>query len=152
MTMTTPTTTARYVRLSAMDRVMNRVVRRLVRAGASAWGARELRLVGRTSGQVRTTVVNLLELDGRHYLVAPRGTTEWVRNLRAAGQGELRTGRRVTSFTAVEVADADKIPVLLAYLDRWGFEVGRFFDGITAESGPADLARIAPDFPVFEVI
>ncbi len=72
-------------------------------------GSRELRVVGRRSGQVRTTVVNLLEVDGRRYLVAPRGTTEWV-NLRVAGAGELRVGRQVEDFTAAEVGDADKVP------------------------------------------
>ena len=85
------------------------------------------------------------------YLVAPRGETQWVRNLRAAGTGELRVGTRVESFRGIEVTDADKPPVLRAYLRRWKMEVGVFFDGVTADSPDDDVARIAPDHPVFRV-
>jgi deazaflavin-dependent oxidoreductase (nitroreductase family) len=129
--------------------VFNRLVRWLTRHGLSLAGSRELWVVGRRSGQVRTTVVNLLELDGQRYLVAPRGATEWVRNLRAAGSGELRVGRRVERFRSEELADDAKGPVLRAYLDRWGWEVGQFFEGISKSSTDADLAAIAPGFPVF---
>ena len=145
-------TSARYLRPSWFTRnVFNRLVRWLTRRGFSLAGSRELRIVGRRSGQVRTTVVNLLPLDGRQYLVAPRGTTEWVRNLRAAGTGEIRVGRRVEAFRADELADDAKVPVLRAYLDRWGWEVGQFFEGISKSSTDEDLAAIAPGFPVFAI-
>src|SRR3954454_8407986 len=72
--------------------VFNRIVALLTRAGVSVWGSRELRVRGRTSGEWRTTPVNLLTLQGSQYLVAPRGETQWVRNLRVAGTGELRVG------------------------------------------------------------
>lgn len=143
---------ARYLRPSWFTRhVFNRVVRWLTRSGLSLAGSRELRVVGRRSGQVRTTVVNLLPLDGRRYLVAPRGTTEWVRNLRVAGTGEIRVGRRVEPFQAEELPDDAKGPVLRAYLDRWGWEVGQFFEGISKASTDEDLAAIAPGFPVFAI-
>src|SRR6478672_10496953 len=87
-------TDTRYVQPSRFDTVVNRAVRRLVRMGISVWGARDLRLRGRKSGEIRSNVVNLLDLDGAQFIVAPRGTTEWVKNLRAAGGGELRVGRR----------------------------------------------------------
>lgn len=132
--------------------VFNRLVRFATRRGLSMAGSRELRVVGRRSGQVRTTVVNLLELDGATFLVAPRGVTEWVRNLRAAGTGELAVGRRATPFRGVELADDAKVPVLRAYLAAWGWEVGQFFDGITKDATDEELAGIAPGFPVFEVI
>src|SRR5688500_12854153 len=100
-------TTTRYQAPGCFTKhVFNRAVRRLTRVGLSVWGSRELRVTGRRSGVVRTTVVNLLDHDGRRFLVAPRGETEWVRNLRAAGTGELRVGRRVESFTYVEIANA----------------------------------------------
>jgi len=105
--------------------VFNRSVRWLTRRGLSVAGSRELRVVGRSSGQVRTTAVNLLDVDGQRYLVSPRGTTQWVRNLRAAGSGELRVGRRIEAFEADELPDDAKPPVLKAYLDRWGWEIGR---------------------------
>ena len=132
-------------------RVFNPTVALLTRAGISVWGSRELRVRGRTTGEWRTTPVNLLTLDGEHYLVAPRGVTQWVRNLRVAGTGELRVGRRVDDFRATEVVDADKVPILRAYLKRWKAEVGVFFDGVSAQSEEAELVRIAPDHPVFRV-
>jgi deazaflavin-dependent oxidoreductase (nitroreductase family) len=139
----------RYVEPSRTDRVMNRVVAGLTRMGVSLWGSRILYVRGRTSGAWRTTPVNLLTHDGRRYLVAPRGQTQWVRNLRAAGGGELHVGRRVERFAATELADRAKPPVLRAYLDRWGWEVGRFFDGASGSVDDAGLVEIAPGFPVF---
>jgi deazaflavin-dependent oxidoreductase (nitroreductase family) len=131
--------------------VFNRLVRWLTRLGVGLMGSRELRVRGRSSGAVRTTVVNLLDVDGQRYLVAPRGTTQWVRNLRAAGEGELRIGRRVEGFGATELADDAKGPVLRAYLDRWGWEVGQFFEGVTKRASDDELRAIAPGFPVFRV-
>src|SRR5262245_61478305 len=127
------TDTDRYVAPSRSDRLFNGLVGWLVRHGVSLAGARVLAVRGRTSGQVRTTVVNLLELDGERYLVAPRGQAQWVRNVRAAGEAELRVGRRTEAVRAVELADDEKLPVLRAYLDRWGWEVGRFFDDLKAD-------------------
>ena len=131
--------------------VFNRVIAWLTRIGISVWGSRELRVKGRTSGEWRKVPVNLLTFESHRYLVAPRGETQWVRNLRAAGTGELRVGKRVESFRGIEVADADKPPVLRAYLRRWKMEVGVFFDGVSADSPDDDVARIAPDHPVFRV-
>ena len=82
---------------------------------------------GRRSGRWRTVPVNVLELDGARYLVAPRGETDWVRNLRAAGGGELRRGRRAEAFRAVEVPDQEKPPLIGAYLERWGYQVSAQF-------------------------
>ena len=141
----------RYLAPGRMDVLFNGLVRRLTNIGISVAGSRELRIVGRKSGQVRTNVVNPLTLDGQRFLVAPRGVTAWVRNLRAAGGGELRVGRRVEPFTADEMADADKVPVLRAYLDKWGWEVGQFFEGIDKHATDEQLAEIAPGFPVFLV-
>ena len=81
--------------------------------------------------------------------MAPRGNTQWVRNLRATGRGELTLGARIEPFSAVELTDDAKIPILRAYLQRWQFEVGAFVRGATASSPEADLRRIAPDHPVF---
>ncbi|HZT65688.1 MAG TPA: nitroreductase family deazaflavin-dependent oxidoreductase [Acidimicrobiales bacterium] len=143
---------AKYDRPGWLTRnLFNRAVAVATRAGVSIWGSRELRVRGRRSGQMRSTPVNLLSLDGQRYLVAPRGETEWVRNLRAAGEGELRVGRSVEPFRATELGDEDKPPVLRAYLRRWSFEVGAFFDGVTAEAPDADVARIAADHPVFRI-
>ena len=131
--------------------IFNRLVRRATRLGLSVWGSRELKVRGRKTGAVRSTVVNLLDHDGRRYLVAPRGETEWARNLRVAGNGELRVGRRVELFAAAEVGDADKVEILRTYLRRWKWEVGQFFGGIGPDASADDLLRVAPGYPVFEV-
>ncbi|WP_369193962.1 nitroreductase family deazaflavin-dependent oxidoreductase [Streptomyces djakartensis] len=131
--------------------VLNRFVAWLTRRGVSVWGSRVLAVRGRKSGQWRTTPVNLLTLDGRQYLVAPRGHVQWTHNMRAAGGGELHLGRRVDAFTAAEVADDDKAPILRAYLKRWKAEVGVFFDGVGPDSPDDQLRRVAPDHPVFEI-
>jgi deazaflavin-dependent oxidoreductase (nitroreductase family) len=146
------TTTHRYQAPDWFTRtIMNPLVGRLTRMGIGVWGSRELRVRGRTSGEWRTTPVNLLTIDGVRYLVAPRGTTQWVRNLRAAGGGELRIGRRTVPFRPTELPDAEKPAILRAYLRRWKFEVGMFFEGVGPDSTDGDLLAIAPGYPVFRI-
>jgi deazaflavin-dependent oxidoreductase (nitroreductase family) len=132
--------------------VSNRFVAFLTRHGVSVLGSRVLAVKGRTSGVWRTVPVNLLELDGHRYLVSPRGETQWVRNLRAAGDGELRVGKRTEAFRGRELSDEEKLPVLRAYLKRWKFEVGAFFEGVGPDSGEPELRAIAARHPAFEVI
>ncbi len=142
----------RYVKPGWFTRnIFNRLVQILTGLGISVWGSRVLWVRGRSSGEWRTTPVNLLSLNGEQYLVAPRGATQWVRNLRAAGTGELRVGGRVQSFRAVELDSADKRDVIRAYLKRWKLEVGVFFDGVSASSPTPELDRIAPNHPVFRL-
>jgi hypothetical protein len=90
-------------------------------------------------------------VDGQQYLVAPRGHVQWTHNVRAAGGGELRLGRQVDEFTATEVPDDDKVPLLRAYLKRWKAEAGVFFKGVGPDSSEDELRRIAPDHPVFRI-
>ena len=107
---------------------------------------------GRTSGEWRTTPVNLLELDGQRYLVSPRGDTQWVRNLNIAGIGRAPASARRWSPSAPERSvDDEKVAVLRAYLKRWKFEVGVFFDGVGPDSTDEQLRAIAPRHPAFEV-
>ena len=115
------------------------------------YGSRVLEVQGRKSGEWRQTPVNLLQHEGAEYLVAPRGHTQWVKNLRARGQGRLRVGRRAQAFSAVELTDDEKPALLRAYLKKWKFEVGVFFGGVGPDSADEELRRIAPDHPVFRV-
>jgi deazaflavin-dependent oxidoreductase (nitroreductase family) len=133
-------------------KVFNPFVALLTRVGISVLGSRVLAVRGRTSGELRTTPVNLLDIEGKRYLVSPRGEGQWVKNLRVAGTGELRVGRRVEEFAARELPDTDKPPILRAYLKRWQMEVGVFFDGVSAKSTDDQLAAIAPRHPIFEVL
>lgn len=136
---------------SQTERVFNRIVSALMRLGVGAPAARQLEVRGRTSGQPRRTPVNLLQLDGDEYLLSPPGNTQWVRNIRVAGAARLLRGRGVREIRVIELDDAAKLPVLRAYLQRWGGALGRYFDGADGTSSDAELLRIAPAHPVFRL-
>jgi len=145
-------TPPRYVQPNWLTRnVLNKIVVGLTRIGISLWGSRILEVRGRKSAEPRRVPVNMLGVDGTRYLVAPRGQTQWVRNLRVAGEGQLLVGRRRERFVASEITDADKEPILRAYLKRWKWEVGVFFGGVEASSSSGDFHRIATDHPVFRI-
>jgi deazaflavin-dependent oxidoreductase (nitroreductase family) len=131
--------------------VFNRIVAMLTRSGLSVYGSRVLEVQGRASGEWRQTPVNLMRYQDGEYLVAARGQTQWVKNLRASGQGRLRVGRRTEAFSAVELTDDEKPALLRAYLKKWKFEVGVFFAGVGPDSSDAELRAIAPDHPVFRL-
>jgi deazaflavin-dependent oxidoreductase (nitroreductase family) len=132
--------------------LFNPAVAGLTRMGFSVWGSRILEVAGRKSGQPRRTPVNLLTLDGTEYLVAARGVTEWVRNVRAGGgKLVLLLGRKRDERIATELQDSEKVPVLRAYLKRWKAEVGVFFQGVGPNSTDEEIAAIAPLHPVFRV-
>ena len=143
---------ARYLRPGWFTtNVFKRLVAGLSRVGISVLGSRILAVRGRKTGQWRTTPVNLLTHDGARYLVAPRGVTQWVRNVRAGCTVELRIGRRREPVALVELDEEAKVPVLRAYLRRWKVEIGAFFQGVGPDAPDADLARFAPGYPAFRV-
>jgi deazaflavin-dependent oxidoreductase (nitroreductase family) len=131
--------------------VFNRVVATLTRLGISVAGSRILEVRGRKSGEWRRTPVNLLTLDGVRYLVAPRGHTQWVKNIRVSGEARLVLGRRSEPITVIELPDGAKPALLREYLKRWKWEVGTFFGGVGPESSDEEMRRIAPDHPVFRI-
>jgi deazaflavin-dependent oxidoreductase (nitroreductase family) len=141
----------RYVKPAKSTDFFNETVARLTRFGISVYGSRVLYVRGRKSGELRSNPVNPLTVDGTRYLVAPRGNTQWVRNLRAAGEGELRIGRRVEPFSATEIGDDAKPAILRAYLRRWKWEVGVFFDGVDAKAPEERLRAMAPGYPIFRI-
>lgn len=146
------TASTRYVKPKKATNFFNESVARLTRLGISVYGSRVLYVRGRKTGEWRSQPVNPLTYEGSRYLVAPRGNTQWVRNLRAAdGAGQLRLGRRVEAFRATEIPDDDKPPVLRAYLKRWKWEVGVFFDGTDATASDETLRAIAPGYPIFRI-
>src|SRR5499433_1933522 len=116
---------ARYIRPDWFTQhIFNPAVLGLTRLGVSVYGSRILAVRGRKSGEWRTNPVNLLEFEGKRYLVAPRGVTEWVRNIRVSGGGELRLGTRHEAIRVTELTDAEKPAVLRHYLTKWKWEVG----------------------------
>jgi deazaflavin-dependent oxidoreductase (nitroreductase family) len=144
----------RYVRPDWFTRnIFNRIVGWLTQLGVSVYGSRLLAVRGRRTGQWHTTPVNLLEYRGQRYLVAPRGVTQWVRNVRAGSEAELRLGPRRERVRLVEFSDDDprKIELLRQYLRKWAWEIGAFFEGVGPTAPEAELRRIAPGHPVFRV-
>ncbi len=119
--------------------------------GMNLRGAWVLTIPGRKTGAPRSVPVYLLELNGERYLVAPRGNTEWVRNLRAAGRGTLRKGEQELSFQAEEIPDDQKPPVLRGYLRQWRKETAAQFGGRGPDIPDEELRRIAPNHPVFRL-
>ncbi|MDX3523021.1 nitroreductase family deazaflavin-dependent oxidoreductase [Streptomyces scabiei] len=140
-----------YIRTKPFDRALNGFVGWLARRGVSLLGTAELSVRGRKSGEWRRLPVNPLPYEGGPYLVSARGHSEWVRNMRAAGGGRLQVGRRVQEFTAVELPDEEKPVVLRTYLKKWGWEVGRFFGDVSADSTDEELLAAAPRHPVFRI-
>ncbi|MFD8142560.1 nitroreductase/quinone reductase family protein [Streptomyces sp. NPDC059708] len=144
--------TPHYVKAGPLETRFNSLFGKLARLGISLAGTAELSVRGRTSGKMQRIPVNPHTYEGAQYLVSARGHSQWVRNMRAAGGGELRVGRKVRAFTVTELTDpAQKAAVLRAYLEKWGWEVNRFFNGVTAKSTDAELRAAAGDHPVFRV-
>ncbi|MEV0601855.1 nitroreductase family deazaflavin-dependent oxidoreductase [Streptomyces sp. NPDC050315] len=141
----------RYLKPSPLGARLNALVGWLARRGISLAGSADLAVRGRKSGEWRRVPVNPLAFEGAQYLVSARGNGEWVRNLRAAGGGQLRVGRRTRAFTAVELPPVETPAILRAYLERWGWEVKQYFGEVTARSDDATLLAAAPHHPIFRI-
>nr|WP_090342416.1 nitroreductase family deazaflavin-dependent oxidoreductase [Mycolicibacterium malmesburyense]CRL72818.1 cell entry (mce) related family protein [Mycolicibacterium malmesburyense] len=144
--------TTRYDEPTRAARAVNHVFRRLAEAGLSVAGTRALTVRGRKTGKRRTVVVNVLTVDGRAYVVSPRGNTQWARNARAAGAVEVGPRWRRRETRIVEVPDEAKPELLGRYLDRWFWEVKGHVGGLTPDSSPDELRAAAPSIPVFELL
>lgn len=133
-------------------RVFNAAIRQLAERGVSIAGSTALRVRGRRTGELRGVVVNLLSVDGRQYLVSPRGNTEWARNVRAAGTVEMGPRRRPTERRAVEIPDDAKPELLAVYIDRWYWQVKGHAGGLTPGSTTEQRRAVAATIPVFELV
>lgn len=132
-------------------RAFNELFRLLAEVGISVAGTVAIRVRGRKTGKRRGVVVNLLTVDGRDYVVSPRGNTQWVRNARAAGRIEMGPRWRSREVRIAEVSDDAKPALLKRYLDRWFWEVKGHIGGLTPQSSDAELSATSPSIPVFEL-
>jgi hypothetical protein len=144
--------TVRYDEPNLVARAGNALIRWLAEAGISIAGTRALRVRGRKTGKRRGVVINLLTVDGRDYVVSPRGNTQWARNARAAGTVEMGPRWRSRSVRIAEVADDTKPQLLERYLDRWYWEVKGHVGGLTPQSSYDEMRAVAPSIPVFELL
>jgi deazaflavin-dependent oxidoreductase (nitroreductase family) len=135
---------------TAVERIFNRTFGLLVGLGLGPSHIYLLQVRGRKSGKLFSTPVDLLELQGKRYLVAPRGRTQWVRNAEAAGEVTLKKGSTRQKFHLRSIPDAEKPQILKAYLDTFKREVQRYFS-IPAGSPPEQFVVIAGSYPAFEL-
>ena len=110
-----------------------------------------LQVRGRKSGKLYANPIDLLEMNGRRFLVAPRGRTQWVRNAESADVVTLKRGSWQQSFSLRSIPDRDKPELLKAYLEAFKTEVQRYFP-VRAGSDVQAFAEIAVSYPVFELI
>lgn len=143
-------TAAQFTKPSAVDQLFNRAFGFLVRLGLGLRHNYLLEVRGRKSGRKYSTPVNLLDLDGKEYLVAPRGYTQWVRNVIASGEGTLVRGFKRREVYLKPIADEAKPPILKAYLDRYKKTVQRYFS-VKAGSPLEAFQPLAASYPVFEL-
>ena len=139
---------AKTYRMSGFTRFGNTMAAAMIRLGIGPAGMHLLTVRGRTSGLPRTTPVNLIRHQGRRWLVAPYGEVGWVRNLRAAGEAELRRAGTAERCLAREATVEEAVPVLRSYLRQLRIVIGPYFD-VTPSSPDAAFAAEAPRHPVF---
>ncbi|MDH6219158.1 nitroreductase/quinone reductase family protein [Streptomyces pseudovenezuelae] len=140
-----------YLKGSPLTVRINSVLGWMARHGVSLMGSAEMSVRGRKSGRMQRIPVNPHTYEGTQYIVSARGHSQWVRNMRVAGGGELRVGRKIRTFTAQELPDTEKLPILRTYLEKWGWEVNQYFQGVTAKSTDEEIIAAAPDHPVFRI-
>ena len=140
-----------FRRPNPAERLLNRAIGGLVRLGFGPSHMRLLEVRGRRSGKVYATPIDLLTEQGRLYLVAPRGYTQWVRNADASGEVTLRRGARVDAYRLRPLSDAEKPAILKAYLDRFRREVQRYFP-VPAGSSPEGFAPLVQRYPAYELL
>jgi|ERR1019366_4896373 deazaflavin-dependent oxidoreductase (nitroreductase family) len=148
--MATNPSTPVFQQPTAMERAFNRFFGFLVGLGFGLKHNYLLQVRGRKSGRMFSTPIDLLEIGGKRFLVAPRGRTQWVRNAEAAGEITLRKGRSRQIYRLRSVADAEKPELLKAYLDSFKTTVQRYFP-VPAGSAAERFASIAANYPVFEL-
>jgi len=136
---------------TTVEKIFNRVFGFLVGLGLGFSHNYLLEVRGRKSGKLYSTPINLLQLNGKKYLVAPRGRTQWVRNAEAAGEVTLKRGSSRQNFRLRATADAEKLEILKAYLDTFKREVQRYFSVATG-SPMEDFAAVASNYPAFELL
>ncbi len=136
---------------SAGERFFNSMFGFLVGLGFGPAFIYLLEVRGRKSGRIYSTPVNVMPLDGKRYMVAPRGRTQWVRNAEAAGEVTLKRGSKRETVRLRQLEGAEKLRILKAYLDTYKSVVQKYFS-IPAGSPVEAFAEIAENHPAFELL
>jgi deazaflavin-dependent oxidoreductase (nitroreductase family) len=136
---------------TAVERAFNTAFGFLVGMGLGFSYNYLLQVRGRKSGKIYSTPIDLLEIDGKRFLVAPRGRAQWVRNAEAAGEVTLKKGSQQNKFGLRALSNEEKPAILKAYLDRFKREVQTYFP--VAAGSPVEAFReLVQNYPAFELI
>ena len=140
-----------YRRPTKLTQMMNGALGWLASLGLTPSHMITLEVKGRRSGETRSTVMNMVEYEGEKYVVSPRGESEWVRNVRAAGGEAIihRRGRRRVRLE--EVPAEQRAPILKKYLGENAMSTKQHF-GIDSKAELAEFQAIAGRHPAFRVI
>jgi deazaflavin-dependent oxidoreductase (nitroreductase family) len=145
-----PETTQTHARPSTIEHIFGRILTAFVWIGVIRGPFYILEVIGRKSGKSISLPVDLLDFEGRRYLVCARGNSNWVRNARAAGQVVLARAMRRRRYAVRELPPPMRPPILKAYLDRFANQVQRFFP--VQKGSPVDSFNpLAVRYPVFEL-
>jgi deazaflavin-dependent oxidoreductase (nitroreductase family) len=136
---------------SAIEALFNRAFGFLVGLGIGPAYMQLLQVRGRKTGRIYSSPVNLLEANGKLFLVAPRGRTQWVRNAEACGEVSLKRANARRQYRLRPLPDADKLGILKLYLESYKSAVQRYFP-LPAGSPAAAFRDIAANYPVFELL
>ncbi len=136
---------------SGLEALFNRAFGFLVGLGIGPAYMQLLQVRGRKTGRIYSSPVNLLHVNGKPFLVAPRGRTQWVRNAEATGEIVLKRGSASHKYRLQALPDAEKPGILKLYLESYKSAVQRYFP-IPAGSPPAAFAPIASNYPVFALL
>lgn len=134
-------------RVGAGQRAANAIFRRLAMSGRGAPYLHVLTVTGRTSGRERSVPVDVMDVDGRHYLVAPYGPVNWVRNLRASATATLRRGAEVHTYDAIEMQPEQTVAVIRQYVRS--VPVTKSYWNVNEDSTDDEVVTDAHDHPVF---
>jgi deazaflavin-dependent oxidoreductase (nitroreductase family) len=138
-------------RLTPITRVTNGIFRAITRRGRGAKYRYVLTVEGRKSGVARSTPVDVMEVGGQRWLVAPYGEVNWVKNARASGQVDLSRGGTSSRWKAEEVRGLEAVPAIRRYFTAvpvtssyWEVEADSSDEAISAASEHHPVFRLAP--------
>lgn len=139
-----------YNRPSGVVKAMNGLFGWIAARGIGPAKTYEIEVRGRASGEPRKVPVNIVEFEGNRYLVAPRGETEWVRNVRAAGGLASLRRKAVEEVRLTEIPEAERAPIIQKYLGENAMATKASF-GIEPKAPIEEFQRIAGRHPTFLV-
>ncbi|HEY5836881.1 nitroreductase/quinone reductase family protein [Streptomyces sp.] len=134
-------------------KVRNMIMEMFHGIGLPVGPVRLLKVKGRVSGKEHTNPVAPVQIDGTLYILQAFPHSDWVKNVRAAGEGTLVRGRRAQHVRLVEVPPEERGPIVRAFPGQVPMGVGIFVqNGVVEDKSPESFEKAAPNIPVFRVI